>query len=186
MEDKVQEFRVFDSDVHQGNYFVVSKRPIHLETSLFWSSLPLMVLLRSSSIASISIPLSDPNGKIYFNEPVYCELVWELGGETRNMSLLELRWRVGLYSEEESRLDGTRRGFNIGETMRAERGMLSASNTSGQGDDDVKEAANEEAGGSAKIDPFPRREADYPPYGYTGYMLPGYEYRSGSAPDGFE
>ncbi|GKF51551.1 hypothetical protein Tco_0148018 [Tanacetum coccineum] len=27
-----------------------------------------------------------------------------------------------------------------------------------------------------QIDPFPRREADYPPYGYTGHMPPGYEY----------
>ncbi|GJT25329.1 hypothetical protein Tco_0895266 [Tanacetum coccineum] len=78
------------------------------------------------------------------NEPVYRELVWEffasfefdsspcrynsthvgvsfwLGGETKTMSLLELGWRIGLYSEEESRLDGIRRRLNKGETVRAE------------------------------------------------------------------
>nr|GEZ12569.1 hypothetical protein [Tanacetum cinerariifolium] len=35
-----------------------------------------------------------------------------------------------------------------------------------------------------QIDPFPEREADYPPYGYTGHMPSGYEYRSGPAPPG--
>ncbi|GKC53287.1 hypothetical protein Tco_1076032 [Tanacetum coccineum] len=73
-------------------------------------------------------------------------------------------------------------------------------------------AANEEASGSAEvyqnmsrgdwqfqylstrdnldphlqIDPFPRREADYPPYGYTGHMPAGYEYQSGPAPGSFD
>ncbi|GJU25313.1 hypothetical protein Tco_1163934 [Tanacetum coccineum] len=37
-----------------------------------------------------------------------------------------------------------------------------------------------------QIDPFPRREADYPPYGYTIHMPPGYEYRFGPAPGGSE
>ncbi|GKC42062.1 hypothetical protein Tco_1059784 [Tanacetum coccineum] len=36
------------------------------------------------------------------------------------------------------------------------------------------------------IDPFPGREADYPLYGYTGHMPPGYEYRFGPAPGGPE
>ncbi|GKA66973.1 hypothetical protein Tco_0766781 [Tanacetum coccineum] len=37
-----------------------------------------------------------------------------------------------------------------------------------------------------QINPFPGREADYPLYGYTGHMPPGYEYRFGHAPGGFE
>ncbi|GJR99398.1 hypothetical protein Tco_0315907 [Tanacetum coccineum] len=36
------------------------------------------------------------------------------------------------------------------------------------------------------IDPFPGREADYPPYGYTGHMSPGYEYQFGPALGGSE
>ncbi|GKE14177.1 hypothetical protein Tco_1421754 [Tanacetum coccineum] len=35
-----------------------------------------------------------------------------------------------------------------------------------------------------QIDPFLRHEADYPPYGYHGYMSPGYEYRPGPSHDG--
>ncbi|GKC23299.1 hypothetical protein Tco_1025449 [Tanacetum coccineum] len=35
-----------------------------------------------------------------------------------------------------------------------------------------------------QIDPFPVREADYPPYGYTGHMPPGYVYRFGPASPG--
>jgi hypothetical protein len=33
-----------------------------------------------------------------------------------------------------------------------------------------------------QIDPFPGREADYPPYGYTGHIPPGYDYRFGPPP----
>ncbi|GJV13187.1 hypothetical protein Tco_1354728 [Tanacetum coccineum] len=33
-------------------------------------------------------------------------------------------------------------------------------------------------------DPFPGYEADYPPYGYHGYMPPGYAYRLGPSHDG--
>jgi hypothetical protein len=33
-----------------------------------------------------------------------------------------------------------------------------------------------------QIDPFPSREQDYPPYGYTGHLPPGYDYRFGPPP----
>ena len=33
-----------------------------------------------------------------------------------------------------------------------------------------------------QIDPFPGRESDYPPYGYTGYLPPGYQYRGPPPP----
>ncbi|GKD75455.1 hypothetical protein Tco_1333737, partial [Tanacetum coccineum] len=39
MEDKVREFGVFDSDVHQGNHFAVSKRPIHTRDVIDWEFL---------------------------------------------------------------------------------------------------------------------------------------------------
>ncbi|GKA58649.1 hypothetical protein Tco_0757962 [Tanacetum coccineum] len=35
-----------------------------------------------------------------------------------------------------------------------------------------------------QINPFPGREADYPPYGYHGLMPPGYAYRPGPSHDG--
>nr|GEZ98096.1 zinc finger, CCHC-type [Tanacetum cinerariifolium] len=36
-----------------------------------------------------------------------------------------------------------------------------------------------------QIDPFPGREADYPPIGYTRPMPPGYDYRYNTAPVDF-
>ena len=33
-----------------------------------------------------------------------------------------------------------------------------------------------------QIDPFPRREQDYPPYGYYGHLPPGYDYCYGPPP----
>lgn len=33
-----------------------------------------------------------------------------------------------------------------------------------------------------QIDPFPGREQDYPPFGYTGHLPPGYDYRFGPSP----
>ena len=36
-----------------------------------------------------------------------------------------------------------------------------------------------------QIDPFPGREEDYPPYGYTGHMPPGNEYRPDPPSGGF-
>nr|GEU33751.1 zinc finger, CCHC-type [Tanacetum cinerariifolium] len=35
-----------------------------------------------------------------------------------------------------------------------------------------------------QIDPFLGREVDYPPFGYSGYMPHGYDYRYHTAPDG--
>ncbi|GJY06305.1 hypothetical protein Tco_0373359 [Tanacetum coccineum] len=34
------------------------------------------------------------------------------------------------------------------------------------------------------IDSFPGQETDYPPFGNTGHMPPGYDYRNDTAPDG--
>ncbi|GJU84184.1 hypothetical protein Tco_1291730 [Tanacetum coccineum] len=69
-------------------------------------------------------------------------------------------------------------------------------------DDKDEEAVEAEAGGSSdayqsmsrgdwqvlqephlQIDPFPSRETDYPLYGYTGPLPPGYDYRYSTSPD---
>ncbi|GJX82586.1 hypothetical protein Tco_0332067 [Tanacetum coccineum] len=137
-------------------------------------------------------------------DPNFEGILFSLGGEPRKMSLLDFGWRVGLYSEEQSRLSSTMNGLRRGETIKDEHVRE---------DDEVEEAANEEAAGSAEeeqanwmynhivchflylsthdnldphlqIDPFLGHEADYPLYGYTGRMPPGYDYRFGPAPLG--
>ncbi|GKB06907.1 hypothetical protein Tco_0835140 [Tanacetum coccineum] len=52
-------------------------------------------------------------------DPEHVGVSFRLGGELRTMSLLELGWRVGLYSEEQSRLASTRSGLRRGETVKA-------------------------------------------------------------------
>ncbi|GJX86091.1 hypothetical protein Tco_0336865 [Tanacetum coccineum] len=53
-------------------------------------------------------------------------------------------------------------------------------------DDEANKAAGGDTNPHLQIDPFPRCEADYPPYGYIGHMPPGNEYRFGPTPGGFE
>ncbi|GKB93476.1 zinc finger, CCHC-type containing protein, partial [Tanacetum coccineum] len=123
-EDKIQEFGVFDNEEFLATHGLAKE---------FFDSIN-------------TDPFTEPQWAILFqiNEPVYLELVWEffssfefeatscrynsahvgvsfrLGGETRTMSLVELGWRVGLYSKRESRLDETKRELNKGETVKAE------------------------------------------------------------------
>ncbi|GJX56492.1 hypothetical protein Tco_0286389 [Tanacetum coccineum] len=52
-------------------------------------------------------------------DPDHVGVSFRLGGESRIMSLLELGWRVSLYSEEQSRLASTRGGLRRGETVKA-------------------------------------------------------------------
>ncbi|GJX44221.1 hypothetical protein Tco_0260897 [Tanacetum coccineum] len=164
-------------------------------------------------------------------DPDFEGISFSLRGEPRKMSLLEFRWRVRLYSEEQSRLSSTMNGLCRRETVKDEHVLMQFWPYIGDDDfvvredEEVEEAANEEAGGSAEvyqnmsrgdwkirqarrmdqqdelrhfqylsthdnldphlqIDPFPRHEADYPLYGYTGRMPPGYEYQFGPAPPG--
>nr|GEU38186.1 hypothetical protein [Tanacetum cinerariifolium] len=57
-------------------------------------------------------------------DPEHLGVSFRLGGESRIMSLLELGWRVGLYSFEQSRLASTRSGFSKGETVKADHELL--------------------------------------------------------------
>ncbi|GJX30691.1 hypothetical protein Tco_0240546 [Tanacetum coccineum] len=93
-----------------------------VRTSLTGTSLLILVLLVTSSIASTQMPSSVPNGKMY--DPKYLGGSFRLGGESRKMSLLELGWRVGLYYLEESRLASTRSGLRLGETVKVDHESL--------------------------------------------------------------
>nr|GEU45538.1 hypothetical protein [Tanacetum cinerariifolium] len=115
------------NDVHQGNYFYVSKLPIHHGSVIDEEFLTTHGLARGFFDSINTDPFIGPKWENLFqiNEPVYGELVWEffasfefdstpcrcdsthvgvsfrLGGETQMMSLLELRWMIGLYSKEQ-------------------------------------------------------------------------------------
>ncbi|GKD61284.1 hypothetical protein Tco_1298793, partial [Tanacetum coccineum] len=141
------------------------------------------------------------------HDPEHVGVSFRLEGELKTMSLLELGWRVGLYSKEQSRLAITRSGLRRSETVKAEDVLMGFLPTIGDGefcvggmavkkveeDDEVEEVDNEGAGGCAdmyrnmtqgdcQIDPFLGCEADYPPYGYNGHMSPDSEYQFGPAP----
>ncbi|GJS59710.1 hypothetical protein Tco_0654494 [Tanacetum coccineum] len=75
-------------------------------------------------------------------DPNFEGILLRLGGEPRKMSLLEFGWRAGLYSEEQSGLSSTMNGLRRGETIKDEHVRE---------DDEVEEAANEEAAGSAEV-----------------------------------
>nr|GEW90702.1 hypothetical protein [Tanacetum cinerariifolium] len=51
-------------------------------------------------------------------------ITFRLEGELRMMSLLEFGWRVGLYSEEQSRLSSTKSGLRRGESVKAEHVLM--------------------------------------------------------------
>ncbi|GJY26418.1 hypothetical protein Tco_0401144 [Tanacetum coccineum] len=105
IEDKIQELGVFDSDVHQGNYFAVSRRPIHPRDVIDWD-----FLATTKFFDSIN---TDPFTGLQWanlsqiNELVYLELVWEFFASFE-------------FKSTSCRLDSTKRGLNKGETVRAE------------------------------------------------------------------
>ncbi|GJT19568.1 hypothetical protein Tco_0878274 [Tanacetum coccineum] len=80
---------------------------------------------------------------IHRYEPLHTGVTFRLGGVEREMSLLEFRWRVGLYSEGESRDVATLSGLRNAETVNATRlthsfwpsigdGMFNVGNTKAQ------------------------------------------------------
>ncbi|GJX22398.1 hypothetical protein Tco_0226843 [Tanacetum coccineum] len=156
MEDKIQEFVVFDRDVHQMNFFVISRHPIHPRNVIDWDFPATHGLAREYNSA-------------------YPGVSFRLRGETKTMSLMELGWRVILYSEEESRIarsfglltnamrdalhvEPKAHVFNkrsliaMNFVMDLGRGTSCWPATREVGEDDeVKEVTNVEAGGSAKV-----------------------------------
>ncbi|GJV59193.1 hypothetical protein Tco_1465293 [Tanacetum coccineum] len=100
---------------------------------------PTKVLLSHSLTSSTLIPSLDHNGY----EPLHTGVTFKLGGVERKISLLEFGWRVGLYSEGESRDVSTLSGLRNADTVNATRlthsfwpsisdGILNVGNTKAQ------------------------------------------------------
>ncbi|GKB38603.1 hypothetical protein Tco_0883545 [Tanacetum coccineum] len=147
MEEKVRKFGLFDNEDHQMNYNNLAGRSIHSGDVVDWEFLSNKGLTQSF-FDSINIdPFSGPQWANLFqiNEPIFCELTREffasfefdatpcrydplhkgvtfrLGGVEREIPLLEFGWRVGLYSERESRDVVTLSGLRNAETVNATR-----------------------------------------------------------------
>ncbi|GKB12404.1 hypothetical protein Tco_0846327 [Tanacetum coccineum] len=95
------------------NYNNLAGRSIHPEMPLIGSFSQTRVLLSHSSTPLIPTPSPDHNGY----EPLHRGVTFRLGGVEREMSLLKLGWRVGLYSERESRNPVTFSGLRGAETV---------------------------------------------------------------------
>ncbi|GJT59791.1 hypothetical protein Tco_1003324 [Tanacetum coccineum] len=90
-----------------------------------------------SLVKSTSFHASDfisPKSLCVRYDPHHVGLTFRLGGEQWSMSLLEFGWRVGLYSEEQSRLNNTKSGLRRGETVKAEHVLLEFWLTIGNGE----------------------------------------------------
>ncbi|GJZ68677.1 hypothetical protein Tco_0631917 [Tanacetum coccineum] len=87
-------------------------------TSSIRISSPAKVLLKPSSSPSTKTISPAPNGY----DPNHLGVRFRLGGEQNEISLLELGWRIGLYSERKSResvtLSGLRKGLGFWPTIR--------------------------------------------------------------------
>ncbi|GJV04084.1 hypothetical protein Tco_1337653 [Tanacetum coccineum] len=147
MEEKVRNFGLFDNEDHQMNYNNLVGRSIHLGDVVDWEFLSNKGLAQSFFDSVTTDTFSGPQWVNLFqiNEPIFCELVREffasfefdatpcryeplhkgvtfrLGGVEREMSLLELGWRVGLYSERESRNPATLSGLRGAEMVNSTR-----------------------------------------------------------------
>ncbi|GJT23575.1 retrotransposon ORF1 [Tanacetum coccineum] len=135
MEEKVCKFGLFDNEDHQMNYNTLAGCSIHSGDVVDWEFLSNKGLAHSFFDSINTDPFSEPQWANLFqiNEPIFRELACEffalfefdatpcrydllhkgvkfrLGGLEREMHLLEFGWRVGLYSERESREAATHR-----------------------------------------------------------------------------
>ncbi|GJT33621.1 hypothetical protein Tco_0924040, partial [Tanacetum coccineum] len=147
MEEKVHKFRLFNNGNHQMNYNNLARRSIHPGDVVDWDFLSNKGLARPFFNFINTDTFSGPQWVNLFqtNEPIFRELVHEffasfefdatpcryeplhkgvtfrLGGLEREMSLLELGWRVGLYSERESRNPATLSGLRGAKTINSTR-----------------------------------------------------------------
>ncbi|GKE67739.1 hypothetical protein Tco_1521900 [Tanacetum coccineum] len=122
MEEKVHKFGLCDNENHQMNHNNLIRRSIHSGDVVDWEFLTNKGLAQSFFNSINTDPFSGPQWVNLFqiNEPIFRELVYELfasfefdsspcrydllhkgitfrlGGVEREMSLLELGWRVGL------------------------------------------------------------------------------------------
>ncbi|GJX70797.1 hypothetical protein Tco_0307968 [Tanacetum coccineum] len=97
MEEKVRKFGLFDNENHQMNYNNLVGRSIHFGDVVDW------VFLSNKGMNH------------------YTCVTFKLGGVEREISLLDLGWRVGLYSEGESRDVATLSGLRGAEIVNSTR-----------------------------------------------------------------
>ncbi|GJY29308.1 hypothetical protein Tco_0405075 [Tanacetum coccineum] len=129
MEEKVRKFGLFDNGNHQMNYNNLVGRFIHSRDVVDWEFLsnkglaqPFFNFINTDTFSGpqwvnlfqINEPIFRELVRVFFAsfkfdatpcryEPLHKGVTFRLGGVEREMSLLELGWRVGLYSERESR-----------------------------------------------------------------------------------
>ncbi|GJX61104.1 hypothetical protein Tco_0294004 [Tanacetum coccineum] len=111
MEEKVRKFGLFDNEDHQMNYNNLAGRSIHPGDVVDWEFLSNKGLAQSFFDSVNTDTFSRPQWGVTFR----------LGGVEREMSLLELGWRVGLYSERESRNRATLSGLRGAEWVNSTR-----------------------------------------------------------------
>ncbi|GJX19140.1 hypothetical protein Tco_0221817 [Tanacetum coccineum] len=99
------------------NYNNLVGRSFHPGDIVDWEFLSNKGIVSHSSTSSIPIPSLDHNGY----EPLHKCVTFRLGGVEREMSLLELGWRVGLYSKGESRYVATLSGLRGAEIVNSTR-----------------------------------------------------------------
>nr|GEZ92121.1 hypothetical protein [Tanacetum cinerariifolium] len=137
LEERIHGFRIFENGVPQMLHDTLATRPIHPKMLLIGNSLPAIILIGDSSRASNPILSPALSGRTYSKSTnvfivtlfmnyllqlslsqlllgmILSTKVLSLGwGEERKISLLELSWRIGLYSEDQSREDNTRSKLN--------------------------------------------------------------------------
>ncbi|GKB17085.1 zinc finger, CCHC-type containing protein [Tanacetum coccineum] len=98
-EEKVRKFGLFDNEDHQMNYNNLVGRSIHSGGVVDWE------FLSNKGLAQY--------------DALYIGVTFRLGGVEKEMPLLEFRWRVGLYSERESRDATILSGLRNAETVNA-------------------------------------------------------------------
>ncbi|GKC49470.1 hypothetical protein Tco_1072215 [Tanacetum coccineum] len=147
MEEKVRKFRLFNNGNHQMNYNNLAGRSIHPEdvvdgeflfnkglaqpffnfinidtfsgpqwVNLFQINEPIFRELVREFFASFEFDASPCR-----YEPLHKGVTFRLGGVEREISLLKLGWRVGLYSEGESRDVATLSGLRGAEIVNSTR-----------------------------------------------------------------
>nr|GEW10536.1 hypothetical protein [Tanacetum cinerariifolium] len=123
LEERIRGFRIFKNGVPEMLHGTLATRPIHPENVI-----PAIILMGDSSRASNPILSPALNGRTYSEltnvyDPEHKGVKLRLG-EERKISLLELGWRIGLYSEDQSREDNTRTKLNKEVTVKEMRLLI--------------------------------------------------------------
>ncbi|GJW42818.1 hypothetical protein Tco_0071617 [Tanacetum coccineum] len=99
---------VFESGVRQMRHDALARQRIHSEVIIDWD------FLASQGLAQAFFEY-DPN---------HLGVRFRLGGEKKEIYLLELGWRIGLYSKRQSKKSATLNGLRKGVTMKANHLLL--------------------------------------------------------------